>query len=954
MILAEIAQSLQFLPQAPETSMLYVGVYDRLWVSVSVLIALFASIGTLYVAEQIGQSPSRPARMAWLAIGALTMGGGIWSMHFIGILAFTLPCSVSFDPTITLISAIPGALASAVALWVISRPRFHLRHLVLGSLLFAAGIGTMHYSGMAAMRLEGLLRYDPTLFFLSLVVAVALAFLALWVRRAMRDVWSGLPGMALSSAVMAGAVAGMHYTAMAAAYFISDGYARDFDSILSPNVLAILVSVFSCMLIALTLAATFIGRGIKIAARLRESESKVRRILDSTQEGFVLVGLDNSVREVNDAMCAMVDLPRETLLGRSVFDYVDSVNRPILAEQLQRRANGERRSYELELSLPTGKRIPCLVHSTPVYDQNNVMTGSFALITDLSGRRKHEAYMRQTVAVFENTAEGVMITDKDGRLLLVNPAFTEITGYSEEEIVGQTPNFLQSGRHELSFYQKMWAEVTNNGHWQGEIWNRRKNGQIYPEWLTISVVRDATGVVQNYVGVFSDISHIKRSEAELERLAHYDPLTDLPNRTLLNMQLSLALERAARNKKKLAVMELDLDGFKTVNDSLGHPAGDLLLQIVGQRLTRVLRSEDVIARMGGDEFAIIIETPPAASHLSHIADKIIQTVSEPLDLHGHSALVTASVGIAQFPDDGSDVTSLLKAADTAMYAGKQGGRNTWRFHDAGMAEAARQRLRLEQGLRRALEEGHLDVWFQPQIDFADGRVIGAEALLRWKDPQRGMIPPTEFIPVAEETGLILPLGEWVLLQACMQAHAWLQDGIFDGRISVNVAGPQIERGDFVGTVKQALDNTGIDPGRLELEITESFLLRNADQALSVVAQLSDLGLSVAIDDFGTGYSSLSYLKYLKAHKLKIDQGFVRDLPGDKDDAAIARAVIALGLSLGFKVVAEGVETEAQEAFLKAEGCHQGQGHLYARPMPAFDFEYWLRHRRGLFIGATHS
>ncbi|MBK6743816.1 MAG: EAL domain-containing protein [Hydrogenophilales bacterium] len=853
---------------------------------------------------------------------------------------FTIPSGA-----ITLASAIPGILASAVAIWVISRPRQRTLHFVGGSLLFGSGIGAMHYSGMAAMRLDGLLRYDPTLFGLSILVAVILAYLALWVRYGLRYWRANRLSMPVSATVMGCAVAGMHYTAMAAAYFISDGYPRDPGASLSPALLAILVSTFSLMLIGLTLAATLAGRSLKMAGQLRESEHKVRRILDSTQEGFVLVGPDNRIMEINDALCVMMGTTHDEVIGRSIFDFVDTTNRPILAEQIQKRSAGERRSYELEMSMPPGRRVPCLVNSTPLLDSSGAVIGSFALITDLTGRRKQEAYMRQTVAVFENTAEGVMITDREGRLQLVNPAFTEITGYAEEDVVGRTPQFLQSGRHDETFYKRLWAEIQSSGHWQGEVWNRRKNGQVYPEWLTISAVRDAAGKVQSYVGVFSDISHIKRSEAELERLAHYDPLTDLPNRTLMNVQLSLALERAARNQKKMAVMELDLDGFKTVNDSLGHPAGDLLLQIIGQRLQRILRSEDVIARMGGDEFAIIIETPPSASHLSHIAEKIIQSVSEPVDLYGHSALVTASVGIAMYPDDGDDAISLLKAADTAMYAGKQGGRNTFRFHDSGMAEAARLRLRLEQGLRRALEDGQLELWYQPQIDFKTGLLIGAEALVRWRDPQRGLISPVEFVPVAEETGLILPLGEWVLLEACMQAHAWTQDGLFMGSISVNVSGPQIERGDFVGTVRQALDSTGIDPNLLELEITESFLLRNAEQAMAVVEQLSDLGIRVAIDDFGTGYSSLSYLKYLNADKLKIDQRFVRDLPDDKDDAAIARAIIALGLSLGFQVVAEGVETEAQEAFLKGEGCHQGQGYLYARPMPADDFERWMRERR---------
>lgn len=945
MIFSDIAESLQFLPNAPDRSILFAGDYDPFWVAVSILLAVFSSFATLHVAEQIGQTPRRAPRMAWLAGGALSMGCGIWAMHFVGLLAFDLPCAVAFDAPLTLASIVPGMLASAAALWTVSLPRRDTRTLLLGGLLFGAGIGGMHYSGMAAMRLDGLVRYDPTVFSVSWIVAVILATLALWTNRELRTRGAGQYASLAGGLVLGGAVAAMHYTAMAATYFINDGVPRHLGETYSTAGMAVLVSVLSLMLIGTTFSAALVGHGRKVAARLRESERRVRRIIESTQEGFVMVDADHRITEVNDAMCAMLETTRDALVGRSVFEFVDAANRRTLDEQIGKRQAGERRSYEIELTLPNGGSKACLVNSAPMRDARGAVFGSFALISDLSHRREHEAYMRQAVAVFENTAEGIMVTGRDGRIQRVNPAFTEITGYSEAEVIGESPRMLRSGRHDAGFYRRLWAEVTGHGHWQGEIWNRRKTGEVYPEWLTISAVRDASGTVQNYVGVFSDISHIKRSEAELERLAHYDPLTALPNRTFLNMQLELALERASRNKRGLAVMELDLDGFKTVNDSLGHPAGDLLLQIIGQRLVRVLRGEDVIARMGGDEFAIIIENPPAAPQLGHIAEKIIQGVAEPVDLDGHSALVTASIGIALYPDDGEDATGLLKAADTAMYAGKQGGRNTYRFHDGGMAEAASKRLRLEHGLRQALESGQLDIWYQPRIDFVSGDVVAVEALLRWLDPQVGIVPPAEFIPVAEETGLILPMGEWVLLQACMQARAWAGSGLFHGVMSVNVSGTQIERGDFVSTVRQALDNTGIDPAMLELEITESFLMRNAEQAMAVVGKLSDLGIGVAIDDFGTGFSSLSYLKYLRADRLKIDRRFIRDLPDDKDDAAIVRAVMALGLSLGFQVVAEGVEAVAQEAFLSAGGCHQGQGFLYAPPLPVDEFERWLRQRR---------
>ena len=394
-------------------------------------------------------------------------------------------------------------------------------------------------------------------------------------------------------------------------------------------------------------------------------------------------------------------------------------------------------------------------------------------------------------------------------------------------------------------------------------------------------------------------------------------------------------------------MVLDLDGFKTVNDSLGHPAGDLLLQIIAKRLRNLLRQEDTVARLGGDEFAILVETLNTDIRLSLIAEKIIEAVAMPVELDGHTALVTASIGIAMYPDDGDNPTALLKAADMAMYASKQAGRNTVHFHHADMTRAANQRLLLEHGLRLAIERAELEVWYQPQYEVQTGQLIGAEALVRWRDPEKGLIPPNDFIPLAEETGLVLPIGEWVLRQTCTDAMRWLKAGLECGRLWVNVAGPQIERGDFYATVKRVLAYTGLEASRLGLEITESFLLRNADEAMEVVAKLHAAGINVAIDDFGTGYSSLAYLKHLRADKLKVDQQFVRDLPGDKDDAAITRAVIALGKSLGFRIVAEGVETEEQLEFLRNEGCEEAQGYFFSKPLPAAQFEALLKEASGI-------
>ncbi len=923
--------------------MLYQGFYDPWLVALSVLIAVFASYTALGIADRIAAAKRPPIRLAWLGIGALAMGCGIWAMHFIGMLAFSLPCSVRYDPLLTALSLAPAVLACAVALHSISQPTQGWTALLSGGMLLGAGIGTMHYTGMAAYRLDGLVRYDPALFILSLVVAVVLAMVALRIRFGLRTRLSPVPLALLSALVMGGAISGMHYTAMAAAYFISEGDSSIPDSALNPTFLATLVSVVTGLLIALALAATVIHRYLDMAGQMRRGEQKIRRLLETAQEGFVLVDNDDRILEVNAAFAAMLARQREPLAGTAVRDLIaEAEDRDRHDDARRGRAQGRQGRYEIGLTRGDGSLVPCLFNWTPVHDEDGALSGAFALVTDLSGSRRYEAHVRQAVAVFENTAEGIMITDPDTVILSINPAFSTITGYTEADVVGRRPGFLSSGRHDADFYRRVRAELAATGHWQGEIWNRRKNGEVFAEWLTISAVRGPGGRLQNYVGVFSDITHIKRSEAELERLAHYDPLTGLPNRTLLASHLAHALDRAVRHGERLAVLMLDLDGFKTVNDSLGHPAGDQLLRLIAERLQAALRNDDIVARLGGDEFAVVAEAPPHTEGVGILARKIIDTIGSPVDLDGHSARVSASIGIAFYPDDGATPTALLQAADTAMYAGKQAGRGTYRFHHADMAQAAQRRLALEQGLRQALERHELELWYQPQVDLASGQVKGAEALLRWHDDGRGIVLPAEFIPVAEETGLILPIGHWVLREACRQAQAWLAAGMDVGRIAVNVAGPEIERGDLVATAAAVLAETGLSASRLELEITESSLLGNTEQARTVVDKLSALGVGVAIDDFGTGFSSLAYLKYLSVNRLKIDREFVRDLPADRDDAAITRAVIALGHSLGFAVTAEGVETEAQRAFLAGEGCDAAQGYWYSRPLPANEFAAWFR------------
>ena len=513
--------------------------------------------------------------------------------------------------------------------------------------------------------------------------------------------------------------------------------------------------------------------------------------------------------------------------------------------------------------------------------------------------------------------------------------------------MGQTPRLFASDRHEATFFQAMWANIAATGTWKGEVWNRRKNGEVYPQWLTISAVTGIDGAITHYVASFIDISQRKAAEDEIKHLAFYDPLTRLPNRRLLLDRLQHAMQSSARSASAGALLFIDLDRFKTLNDTLGHDKGDLLLQSVARRLGATVRRNDTVARLGGDEFVIMMEGLSAigleaAAQARLVAEKILDTFDQPHDLAGLAYHSTACIGIALFAQQTVSIDELLKHADLAMYQAKSGGRNALRFFDPQMQSAAMARATLEADLREGLHAHQLRLYYQPQVD-GDGRITGAEALVRWPHPQRGMIAPLEFIPLAEETGLILPLGEWVLETACEQLVTWAgQPELADFTVAVNVSALQLRQRDFVDQVLAVLQRTGADPRRLKLELTESLLVSNVEDVIEKMSALKAKGVGFALDDFGTGYSSLSYLKRLPLDQLKIDQSFVRDIHLDPNDAAIARTIVALANSLGLGVIAEGVETKAQHDFLSSAGCHAHQGYFFSRPLPIDEFELLAR------------
>jgi len=551
-------------------------------------------------------------------------------------------------------------------------------------------------------------------------------------------------------------------------------------------------------------------------------------------------------------------------------------------------------------------------------------------------RRESEEHLRLASRVFASTNEGITITDARGDIISVNPAFTELTGYSAEEVVGKNPRILQSGRQDKAFYEAMWAEVRTTGKWHGEIWNRRKSGEIFPEWLTINAVPDGNGEVTHYVGVFTDISAIKASQDRLAFLAQHDPLTSLPNRLLFNDRLEHAIQRARREDLQLAVLFVDLDHFKVVNDTLGHHAGDELLIMVAQRVSERVRANDTLARLGGDEFILLLDNAESPNNVAMIGEKLLKTLQTPFDILGHQIHVGASIGISLYPADGESAEVLVKNADAAMYQAKAHGRNNFHFYTESMTANAMERLKLEGQLRGAVERGELELHYQPQYDVLAQRLIGTEALVRWKHPTLGLVAPIRFIPLAEETGYIVPLGEWVLNEACRQLTEWDALGFRLPHVAVNLSSKQFEAGQLVATVRAAIERAGIAPHRLELELTES-LIMECNDSFSVLEELRALGVSISIDDFGTGYSSLSYLKHLPIDKLKIDRSFVIDIGRDQNDEIIVRSIITLARSLGLKVLAEGVETEEQSAFLLAEGCVEVQGYLYGKPLQAADF-----------------
>ena len=684
---------------------------------------------------------------------------------------------------------------------------------------------------------------------------------------------------------------------------------------------------------------------------LAASEIRLRSVLNGVQSGVVVIAEDGVVESFNQSAQQMFGYRAEEVIGHNVnmlmpepyqsahdgylADYLRSSIQKVIGQRrdiVARRKDGS--SFPIELGVTE-----TLINGTRFF------IGS---ISDISFRRAAEAELRIAATAFESQ-EGMMVTDPDGVILRVNKAFTASCGYTAEEAVGQTPRLLKSGRHDASFYLAMWETIKATGGWQGEIWDRRKDGTEYPKWLTISAVVGDDGVVTHYVGTHQDITERKAAEERINELAFFDPLTRLPNRTLLLDRLRQAMTAGARNASYGSLLFIDLDNFKTLNDTLGHDIGDLLLQRVAQRLSASVREGDTVARLGGDEFVVVLESlsehpEEAATQTEAVGGKVLAALNGTYLLNATEYRSSASIGATLFKGHLASIDDLMKQADLAMYKSKQTGRNALHFFDPAMQTLLIERAALEASLRTALEDHQFVLHYQPQVVDA-GRVTGAEVLVRWQHPERGLVSPNNFIPLAEETGLILPLGQWVLETACAQLALWdSQPEMAHLTVAVNVSAREFGEHDYVSKVFAILSRTGVDPKKLKLELTESLLVSNIEDVIEKMFALKAKGVGFSLDDFGTGYSSLSYLKRLPLDQLKIDQSFVRDVLVDPNDAAIARTVVALAQNLGLGVIAEGVETDAQRVFLAGSGCHAYQGYLFSRPLPVDAFEVFVRGR----------
>lgn len=678
---------------------------------------------------------------------------------------------------------------------------------------------------------------------------------------------------------------------------------------------------------------------------LENAELRYRHIFEHASEGIFQSTREGRYLAANPALARLYGYEDAKSLIEDLSDierrlYVEPGRRHDFLRQIG--SEGEVINFESEVYRRDGTRIWISENAHAVLGPNGEFICYEGTVQDISARKKAEERLKMLAMVFSNSNEAIIVTDADNRIVATNPAFTRLTGYAPEDVAGKNPRVLSAGTTPPEVFREMWKILLRDGAWQGELWDRRKTGEAYPKWLSISLVRDESGKILNHIGSFIDISELKATQEKIRYIAHHDTLTSLPNRFSLHEKLGQALAFCKRKKMQLALMLIDLDRFKTINDTLGHQAGDELLVQVAKRLGGAVRESDIVARLGGDEFVIALPGINSPADAAHLADKIARDIAEPYLINGQEQRTSLSIGICLYPDDSIEIGDLLKNADVAMYHAKAKGRGNFQFFTEDMNIATTTRLRIESDLRLALSHGEFVLHYQPQLDLRRGCIVGVEALIRWHHPTRGMVSPAEFIPIAEESGMIGAIGDWVLEEACTQLRVWKERGIADIRMSINLSTSQFLDKTLPARIHELLGKNGLSADLIDLEVTESMSMASPDESISVMRTLSGSGLTLSIDDFGTGYSSLAYLKLLPINTLKIDRSFVEDIESDPNDADICDVTVLLAHKLGLEVVAEGVETEAQLKFLLSIGCEKVQGYLISKPLPADKAEHFIR------------
>jgi diguanylate cyclase (GGDEF)-like protein/PAS domain S-box-containing protein len=707
------------------------------------------------------------------------------------------------------------------------------------------------------------------------------------------------------------------------------------------SIVKILLSDFTELYLSNTKLKEQIGM---MSESMSEQESMQLEILNQEAIGIGYSTISGEILFINSYLRKLLGYEEDELIGQNIDevtffqDYENSLQR---RKELINDRNIDNLTFEKRYLQKNGTPIWVHVSLSVSRDKMGKAKYLIAFIKDIEERKVIQKKLELSDGVFQNSNEGIVITDRELKIQAVNPAFSDITQYSEEEAIGKNTLFLRSTYHDSEFYKQIWKSTLQSGYWKGEMWSVRKNGELFPQWLNISTIKDSSGKIQNYIGIFFDITSMKQSEEELEFLAHHDPLTELPNRLLLSARLNQSIKRAKREAKKIALLFLDLDRFKEINDTFGHSYGDEILVSVTHRFKACMRENDTIARIGGDEFVFLIEDIEDVTDLQTIINKILELFDKEIIVNKQSFKLSASIGISLYPDDGDNIEDLIKNADTAMYKAKDSGRNTYRFYTEQMTQDLFSKMLMKKEILGGLENNEFVLFYQPQVSLDSGRILGAEALVRWQHPQMGLLYPDRFIHLAEQTKLIVPLGRYILLKACQQMKEWVDNQVICGRLAVNISAIQIQQNNLYQEVIDVLTQTKLSGSYLEFEITESFMMENPQASIALFKKLKNLGISFSIDDFGTGYSSLNYLKQLPVDKLKIDRSFIMDIPEDKEDIAITSTIIAMSKNLGLNVIAEGIETKEQHEFLKSSGCYEGQGYYYSKPLSKVDFEKFL-------------